>query len=649
MTRNRNNLALAWVLAALVFLTATLLAGLLYSLQFIQLYPFAGIEFFSPGRWRVVHTQGVLWGFVMNASLGGLHWLMPRWTGRPILSRAMGWTVFGCWQAVLAVGLASAAFGSSEPVRWNEVSVVPDAGRTILLVLLAMNILKPLVDAWRHGSPAARCMLFGIVLAGPVDALGNLVPRLLDDPAGMALAAYAGKAVPGLVLRLLAWGLASGLATVVTNRPLWRPRWLGAAIVVSSGLWLAGGVWVISGRTGPTGSAAVIVGVIDGLVSLSVAINVGMTLLGSARTGTTTLVGRWLLAGALCYAVASLQGIVQEVPPIAEFIRFTDSQIGHSHLLVFGAFGLWSLGAMTLVLLEWLNAPPWSRASWSELHFWLSVVGLLVMWAVLAVVGPFQAFLWGDRIEWAETIVASSPAWLCRTLAGGMIILGHVVLLTGLACTLHRQGRGWRIASVIAAATAMVVAIGLITARWLPTVRFGQFFTTDAVTCLAPPAGLPHELVGLAEAFPAPFRRGFGDAELKGLEAAAALGREVYIREGCWQCHTQSVRPTGADMLRWGAATDSASRGGPRDPLSIPGFRRIGPDLSGQADRRANDWHLAHLYNPLGPSPVSVMPAYPWLFDGQGLPTEQGLAVMAYLQRPSVAPAALLSSSRELR
>jgi len=91
-----------WHLAAsLISMLAAMLAGVLYSTQFVQLYPLEGIALFSPGRWRFVHTDGVLYGFLANAFLAAMHWSIPRLTLRPVLNVRLSWFVFYAWQIVV--------------------------------------------------------------------------------------------------------------------------------------------------------------------------------------------------------------------------------------------------------------------------------------------------------------------------------------------------------------------------------------------------------------------------------------------------------------------------------------------------------------------------------------------------------------------
>lgn len=118
--------------------------------------------------------------------------------------------------------------------------------------------------------------------------------------------------------------------------------------------------------------------------------------------------------------------------------------------------------------------------------------------------------------------------------------------------------------------------------------------------------------------------------DMVGYTPLEARGRAIYAREGCDYCHTEQVRGTLADVARWGPATQPWETR--YDYPQVWGTRRIGPDLAREAGVRSHDWQLTHLFNPRWVVPGSVMPGYPWLFDGDTTnPDEDGRAVLAYL------------------
>jgi cbb3-type cytochrome c oxidase subunit II len=116
-----------------------------------------------------------------------------------------------------------------------------------------------------------------------------------------------------------------------------------------------------------------------------------------------------------------------------------------------------------------------------------------------------------------------------------------------------------------------------------------------------------------------------------GLTASEKRGRTIYAREGCAYCHTQQIRYITNDAARFGAATLAWET--IFDYPHLWGTRRIGPDLSREASARSADWQLSHLYSPRTVVQASVMPSFPWLFDGApDRPQQQALDLLAYLE-----------------
>ena len=90
-------------------------------------------------------------------------------------------------------------------------------------------------------------------------------------------------------------------------------------------------------------------------------------------------------------------------------------------------------------------------------------------------------------------------------------------------------------------------------------------------------------------------------------------GRDIYIREGCYLCHSQWVRPMRAEVLRYGEWTRAPEY--QFDRPFLLGSRRMGPDLQRVGRKYPDAWHYEHMRDPRSTSPGSVMPPYPWLLD----------------------------------
>ncbi len=98
-------------------------------------------------------------------------------------------------------------------------------------------------------------------------------------------------------------------------------------------------------------------------------------------------------------------------------------------------------------------------------------------------------------------------------------------------------------------------------------------------------------------------------------DALAIEGRDIYVREGCYNCHSQMIRPLRAETERYGHY--SVAGESVYDHPFQWGSKRTGPDLARVGGRYSNDWQEAHLYNPRDVVPESNMPSYPWLFDAK--------------------------------
>jgi cytochrome c oxidase cbb3-type subunit 2 len=120
-------------------------------------------------------------------------------------------------------------------------------------------------------------------------------------------------------------------------------------------------------------------------------------------------------------------------------------------------------------------------------------------------------------------------------------------------------------------------------------------------------------------------------ADMPDYTAGELRGRRIYASLGCALCHTQQVRFLPADVRRWGAPT--AAWETRYDFPQLWGTRRIGPDLARETSVRSDDWQLTHLYNPQWIVADSVMPAFPWLFNGRpDRPTDAASDLLAYLR-----------------
>jgi cytochrome c oxidase cbb3-type subunit II len=141
---------------------------------------------------------------------------------------------------------------------------------------------------------------------------------------------------------------------------------------------------------------------------------------------------------------------------------------------------------------------------------------------------------------------------------------------------------------------------------------------------------------GMVEIIPLYFQRSTMPPApgLKPYSALQLAGRDIYVREGCYNCHSQMIRPFRAETLRYGPYSTAGEFVYDR-PFQW-GSKRTGPDLHRVGGRYSDEWHRTHLNNPCDLVPESNMPAYPWLersaVDAAVMPTK--LATLRTLGAP---------------
>jgi cytochrome c oxidase cbb3-type subunit 1 len=446
-----------FLFASLAYVIVAMLAGLLFSLQFIQWYPFAGIELFSPGRWRLIHTQGVAYGFIANAFLGALHWAIPRLTLRPVLSRKLSWFIFWAWQAVLVATVVGILLGEAQALEWGETPVWVDPVALLGLILVGINFMGPIVKVKGPMYVSLWYFIAALVWTVLVYAMGNFLPEYVVG--GSAAGAIGGLFIHdlvGLFVTPIGWGLMYYFVPIILQKPIWSH---GLSLV---GFWGLAFFYPLNGihhfLYTPIPMflqyGAIISTIAVELVVTTVIINFFGTIMGRGDALRTSLPIRWFYIGMVFYFTTCLQCAFQTTLTFQKIIHFTDWVVGHAHLVMFGVFGFWILGFMTYLLPRVMGATGWYRPRWNQWHFWLSGIGMFVMFVDLMIAGLMQGFSWRDLAPWEDSLSFSVPFWLLRTITGTMIIVGQLIFIANVIMTWLRM----RERSTVPAPTAIPVS-----------------------------------------------------------------------------------------------------------------------------------------------------------------------------------------------
>jgi len=618
-------------LVALAMLVYTSLLGIAVAVKFHMPNFLGGEAWLTWGRLRPGHVQGILFGWLGNAFLVFLYHAVPRLAGRSVTSRALGWVLFVVWNFLFVIpGWVLIMAGRGQWVEWAEFPLITDVFAIAGLALMAVQFVIPLLRARLSELYVSAWYILGAVvftlLAYPV---GNFVPEVVPGARG---ATYSGLWIHdavGLYITPLAVAIAYFVIPVTTGRPIF------SHFLSMVAFWMLFFVYPLNGThhyvfsSIPMGAqlGAIVASIYLGMDVILNVTNQLLSLRGRAVTVARDVPLRYTWAGIVFYLVVSLQGSMQAVMPVNRLVHFTDWVIGHAHLAMIGFASFAAIGGMLHVWERTPGARYNSRAAgWS---FWLTTIGLLLMVVDLTAAGLMQGALWQTETSWMESVRASGIYWAVRSLTGFLTLTGFLALClsmtTGPVGRLaethatdddspgepvgderdappHGRGLAWLQNAYVLTGCA---GVGFFVFSFVVLAVWPNRALENRIARSRPP-DLPRTLVG------------------------EARGRAVYGREGCAYCHSQLVRFTGDDVRRFGWPSQAWESD--LDTPQLWGTRRIGPDLARESGRKSRDWQIAHLWNPRDVVPDSVMPAFPWLFDGSARnPTPEALDLVAYL------------------
>jgi cytochrome c oxidase cbb3-type subunit I/II len=623
----------AHIFASLVTLVISVLFGITVATKFSFPEFLGSHPWLTWGRLRYNHTQGIFFGWLGNAFLAFFYYAVPRLANRPVLSRKLGWFLFWIWNfAVILSGWVLVAAGFSQPLEWAEFPLVVAAFVVLAFILMVFEFVLPffrarLSDLYVSGWYIIGGIIF-TMLAYPV---GNVVPNLVPGARGAAFSGLWIHDAVGLFVTPFAVAIAYYVIPATTRRPIF------SHFLSMVGFWVLFFTYPLNGTHHYVYSAipmaaqkgAIVASAYLGMDVILVVANLLLSLRGSSGLASRDVPLRFVWFGVVSYLVVSLQGSVQALMPVNRFIHFTDWVIGHSHLAMIGFASFISLGGIAHM---WQRIPGTRynerMMNWS---FWLLAIGLTLMVTDLTIAGLVEAQVWQSSAPWIDSVRAIGSYWLVRILSGLPILAGFVLFWTALV-TGPRSETVTSAVRPVAAEEIVSFENGSTTSQesswtgWLShahVVAFGAgvgfFALSFLVLAIIPGKELENEIKRVAP------------VTMATLTASEQRGRVIYGREGCAYCHTEQVRSLAADVRRFGAPTEPWET--KYDYPQLWGTRRIGPDLSREFNLHTPDWQLTHLFNPRLVVRDSVMPPYPWLFNGSpNQPTQEGLDVLAYIQ-----------------
>ena len=342
-------------------------------------------------------------------------------------------------------------------------------------------------------------------------------------------------------------------------------------------------------------------------------INGLMTLSGAWDKLRTDPVLRMLVVSVAFYGMSTFEGPMMSIKVVNSLSHYTDWTIGHVHSGALGWVGFVSFGAL-YCLVPWL----WNRKGLYSLklvnwHFWISTIGIVLYISAMWVSGILQGLMWRAytslgflEYSFIETVEAMHPFYIIRAAGGALFLIGALIMAYNLWMTV-RVGRS-------GSAVARRSSAGGIRSAHMSFWTRHQIFEKNSIVLIV---GILAVIAigGLVEITPLFYLKSTIE-KVDGVRPYTPLelaGRNIYVREGCYLCHSQMIRPLRDEVERYGHYSLAAES--MYDHPFQWGSKRTGPDLARVGGKYSDDWHVTHLTNPRAIVPQSVMPGYPFLAE----------------------------------
>lgn len=600
-----------------------MLVGLLAAVQIYLPSANFNLPITTFGRIRPLHTNAVIFAFVGNGIFMGVYYSLQRLCKARMFNDTLSKIHFWGWQLIIVAAAVTLLAGYTTGKEYAELEWPIDIAITLVWVVFGINMFGTILK--RRESHLYVAIWFYIATWVTVAMLH--IVNSFEIPFSL-FKSYSWYA--GVQDALVQWwyghnavafflttpylGIMYYFLPKAANRPVYSYRlsiihfWALIFIYIWAGphhlLYTALPDWAQS------------LGVVFSIMLIAPS-------WGGMLNGLFTLRGAWdkvredpilkfMVVAITCYGMATLEGPLLSLKSVNAISHFTDWTIAHVHV---GALG-WN-GFLTFGILYWLipkifNTPLYSKRLATN-HFWIGTIGIILYAVPMYWAGFEQAMMWKQftedgtlKFQFLETVTHIIPLYVVRSIGGLLYLIGALVMIYNLLKTIKA---GSFVADEAVEAAPLPVNIEThgkqYWHRWIEA-RPVQMLVLSLVAVA---------IGGILELIPTFLIKSNIPtiASVKPYTPLELQGRDIYIREGCYTCHSQMVRPFRDEVARYGEYSKAGEF--VYDHPFQWGSKRTGPDLARIGGKYPDSWHYNHMLEPQSMSPGSIMPSYPWLLD----------------------------------
>lgn len=621
-----NKIVKYFAYATMIWGVVGMLVGLIVALQLALpefFNDYLGFSFLSFGRLRPLHTNAVIFAFVGNAIFTGIYYSLQRLLKTRMWSDKLSYINFWGWQFIIVCAVITLPLGITTSKEYAELEWWIDILIAVMWVVFGWNMFATILQRRVKHIYVAIWFYIGTFVAVAMLHIFNsfAIPvsffKSYSWYAGVQDALvqwWYGHNAVAFFLTTPFLGLMYYFVPKAANRPVYSYRlsiihfWALIFIYIWAGphhlLYTSLPDWAQS------------LGVVFSIMLLAPS-------WGGMLNGLLTLRGAWdrvrddvtlkfMVVALTCYGMVTFEGPLLSLKNVNIISHFTDWTIAHVHVGGLGWNGMFTFGMLYWLFPKLFRTELYSKKMANQ-HFWIATLGIILYVIPIYIAGFVQGMMWQEfnpdgtlvHGEFIKTVTDLKPFYMFRSIGGGIFLIGAIMMFYNLYKT-AKQGQLQADEPAEAPALTAVMAgdHGKESFHKKLERKPVQFMILSIVAVA---------IGGLIEIIPTMIVKSNIPtiASVKPYTPLELEGRDIYIKEGCYNCHSQMVRPLRFETARYGEYSKAGEF--VYDHPFQWGSKRTGPDLAREGGLRSHYWHYQHMIRPKDIAPGSIMPAYPWM------------------------------------
>jgi len=620
---NYDNKIVKWfAYATIIWGVVGMLAGILAAFQLVYPALNMGTAQTTFGRVRPIHTNAVIFAFVGNGIFMGVYYSLQRLCKARMFSDKLSKFHFWGWQSIIVLAALTLLFGYTTGKEYAELEWPIDILIAIVWVAFGWNMFGTILKRReRHLYVAIWFYIATFVTVAMLHIVNSIeIPFSLLKSyswyAGVQDALvqwWYGHNAVAFFLTTPYLGLMYYFLPKAANRPVYSYRlsiihfWALIFLYIWAGphhlLYTALPDWAQS--LGTVFSIMLLApswgGMLNGL----------LTLRGAWDKVREDPVLKFMVVAVTAYGMATFEGPMLSLKSVNAISHFTDWTIAHVHVGALGWNGFLTFGILYYLIPKIFRTNLYS-IKLANRHFWIGTLGIIFYVVPMYWAGFMQSLAWKEftpegtlKYQFLDTVKQMQPFYMMRGIGGVLFLIGALIMCFNLYKTI-------KMGNVLDEEPAEAMPLTKVYVphgsqhwhRWIERRPVQMLVWSLIVVAIG----------GMIEMIPTFMVKSNIPtiASVKPYTPLELHGRDIYIREGCYLCHSQMIRPFRSEVVRYGEYSKAGEF--VYDHPFQWGSKRTGPDLARIGGKYPDSWHFNHMYEPSSISPGTIMPNYQWLF-----------------------------------